>query len=143
MVVQFTQFPSLPKELRLKVWKFGLTPRIVEICQKNDPGYDEDLDTSNTGPPSDLYSPTALPVFLKVNQESRDIVLRSSLPSFPTSSNAQRIYYNPDVDTLYFPAWCFRHNIRIFEDVVSDEVKARIRKVALGRCIVIIFQPGG
>jgi len=132
MTVEFTLFPSLPQELRLKIWEASFTSRIVEICQKNDPGYDEVLDVTDTGPPADLYSPTPLPALLTVNRESRSVVIKASLPDFPTPDNAQRIFYNSEIDILYFPAWCWRRNISIFEEAVPDESKSRIKRIALG-----------
>lgn len=154
----FTLFPQLPKELRLKVWEFAChEPRIVEVClpypehsrdwiTAADPDADEDEDDDENGDdgddsaeswegqkpvadPNAFYSPSALPTILHVNQESRAIALRNYTSPFPS------IYFHPSVDMLYFPAWCFEYSIHDFEDSTPATLKHSIQRVALDNLV--------
>ena len=136
---EFTLFPKLPKELRIKVWQFAARePRIVEVCQSQDAQYitygtpRDDWDSKNSAP---FYSPTALPVILHINVESRTIALEHYSISFPHDSHPAQIYYNPAVDILYFPAWCFRYHIDHFEFVTPPEIKNTIRRIAIDNLV--------
>jgi 2EXR family len=138
-LVQFTLFPKLPKELRIKVWQFvAREPRIVEVCQLQDSQYiahateDNNYEWRNSGP---FYSPTAIPVILHINRESRVIALENYNLSVPHSSHPAQIYYNPFVDILYFPAWCFQYDISCFETATRPEIKDTIRRIAIDNLI--------
>jgi len=158
---QFKPFPHLPKELRLKVWELAAqVPRIVEICQSSEEtisernksdddentsdktGWDNEETTSDRNDseesddeaslnPNPFYSPTAIPSILHTNHESRSAALEHYIPSFAHSKYPATILYNSQVDILYFPAWCFQYNISQFEERVSDDVKDKIKKVAI------------
>jgi hypothetical protein len=139
VLTEFTLFPKLPKELRIKVWQLAACePRIIEICQPQDAKYithgteDNEWATSNSAP---FYSPTALPVILRINQESRVIALENYLLSFPNSSHPAQIYYNPAVDILYFPAWCFQYDIGHFETETPASIKDTIRRIAIDNLV--------
>jgi hypothetical protein len=137
-VKKFTLFPKLPKEIRLKVWQFAARePRIVEVCQRQDPQYvtqgndDNDYESSNSAP---FYSPTALPI-LQATHEARVIALEHYILSFPNGEQPAQIYFNPAVDLLYFPAWCFQYNVTHFETVTLPEIKDTIRRIAIDNLI--------
>jgi hypothetical protein len=136
---QFKPFARLPKELRLKVWELAAqVPRIVEICQSSEEATsDEENDSDDEASlnPNPFYSPTAIPSILNTNRESRSIALEHYIPSFAHSGYSATIFYNPQVDILYFPAWCFQHNISEFEERVSDDVKGKIKKVAIEKLV--------
>jgi 2EXR family len=139
-LTEFTLFPKLPKELRIKVWQFAARePRIVEVCQLQDAKYifrttndDDDWETINSAP---FYSPTALPVILRINQESRVIALENYTLSFPNKTHPAQIYYNPAIDILYFAAWCFQYSIGHFERATKESVKDTIRHIAIDNLV--------
>jgi hypothetical protein len=132
---KFTRFPKLPQELRFKIWEFAIEPRIVEVCQSQDSEYFECIDYkvhfwgSKSSAP--FYSPTALPTLLHVSRESRYIALKNYDLSFPNSGHPAIIYYNPSIDILYFPAWCFEYNIGHFELATSLEARGKIKRLAI------------
>ncbi|KAH8767921.1 hypothetical protein F5882DRAFT_412961 [Hyaloscypha sp. PMI_1271] len=138
-LTQFTLFPKLPKELRINIWQLAARePRIVEICQPQDPQYithgteDNDYESKNSAA---FYSPTAIPVILRINRESRAVALENYSLSFPHGSHPAQIYYNPFVDTLYFPAWCFQYSISHFETATPPEIKDTIHHIAIDNLI--------
>ncbi|KAH9215751.1 hypothetical protein DL95DRAFT_388375 [Leptodontidium sp. 2 PMI_412] len=94
---------------------------------------DSKSNTTHTPVPKrgQFYSPSPLPALLRVNSEARSIAVAASLPGFPVESNKEDVYYNPEIDILYFPAWCWQHDVMGFEEVVGEEVKGRIRRVAV------------
>ncbi|KAH7321716.1 hypothetical protein BKA65DRAFT_540888 [Rhexocercosporidium sp. MPI-PUGE-AT-0058] len=107
---------------------------------------DSESETSHTPlKPGHFYSPTALPSLLRVNSEARSVALAASLPGFPMSSNKEDeyVYYNPEIDILFFPAWCWQHDISGFEERVGKEVKGRIRRVALENLMWMSFWDEG
>jgi hypothetical protein len=152
MLSEFTLFPQLPKELRFEIWKLATKePRIVEICQfsshrepnptpieghipeeEDDEEENEYLGRKNTNP---FYSPAALPAILHVNQESRTIALEHYRLSFANARNPATIYWNPAVDTLYFPIWCWSYNITSFERATTKEVKDSIQRLAIDNLV--------
>ncbi|TGO35141.1 hypothetical protein BHYA_0169g00210 [Botrytis hyacinthi] len=85
----FSLFPFLPKELRVKIWKFAAChPRIVHLT------YDH--------PTESLVSLSPIPALLSTCGEARDELL----PLFkqlalPPSACGARIYVDLDVDTVY------------------------------------------
>ncbi|KAF7856163.1 uncharacterized protein EAF02_011422 [Botrytis sinoallii] len=85
----FSLFPFLPKELRVKIWKFAAChPRIVHLT------YDH--------PTESLVSLSPIPVLLSTCGEARDELL----PLFkqlalPPSACGAKIYVDLDVDTVY------------------------------------------
>jgi len=121
---KFTVFPNLPVEIRVKTWEEFLELRIVEVCQIDD-GSDW---WENKNP---FYSPTPLPAVLSTSHESRCIALQNYPLSFPTRSEPPQIRFNPSIDTLFFPAWCWRRNIRAFEKATPPAVKDSIQRIAI------------
>ncbi|KAI1142134.1 hypothetical protein F5Y05DRAFT_409282 [Hypoxylon sp. FL0543] len=87
--ISFTLFSLLPTELRLHIWRHTCHPRVVEVL------YDSQNDRCTT--------PTAPPAILHACQESRFEALRIYKRSFGTKSHEPRIYFCPDIDTLYLP----------------------------------------
>jgi hypothetical protein len=149
MPSEFTLFPKLIKDLRFEIWKLAASePRIVEICQfssptsidepipeeeEEDDGYEiEYYGRKNRNP---FYSTAALPAILRVNQESRTIALEHYRLSFANAGNPATIYWNPAVDTLYFPIWCWSYNISSFERATTNEVKDSIQRLAIDNLV--------
>jgi hypothetical protein len=91
---EFTPFPKLPIELRLRIWKFTLPgPRILEVayCEA---GSDSDM-------PEKFGVATRPPVALRVCRESRREASRFYTLSFGSENWASKIYFDFSIDTLY------------------------------------------
>ncbi|KAH7393387.1 hypothetical protein BKA64DRAFT_746456 [Cadophora sp. MPI-SDFR-AT-0126] len=101
------------------------TDNTDSISETPDPTYSRALG------PGQFYSPSPLPSLLHVNSEARSVALAAALKGFPVPSNQEDVYYNPEIDILYFPAGCWQEDIMGFEQAVSQEVKRKIRRIAL------------
>jgi len=64
--------------------------------------YDENIN------PNPFWSSAKLPPLLHTSQGARGVALKKCKPSFPNRDEPPQIYFNPEIDTLYFPAWCWR-----------------------------------
>lgn len=86
MASQFSLFPILPPELRLKIWEYALPgPRIIEFAGGETPSH--------------KYPKVASPATLFVNHEARSVATkRFQARSF----GAATIYVDFSCDTLYF-----------------------------------------
>ncbi|OTA58389.1 hypothetical protein K449DRAFT_123820 [Hypoxylon sp. EC38] len=105
----FTIFSLLPTELRLQIWRHSCHSRVVEVI------YDTQNDrcTSSTAPPATLHA----------CRESRFEALRIYKRSFGTKSHEPRIYFCPDIDTLYLPRpkyMGYDDALRSFTELVLD-----------------------
>lgn len=83
----FSLFHKLPAELRLMVWKFALTPRVVELR------YCPSLTT--------CWTPCATPALLHVCREARIEALKSYELSFGLPGSPPTIYFAASFDTLF------------------------------------------
>ncbi|KAI0121591.1 hypothetical protein F4776DRAFT_223320 [Hypoxylon sp. NC0597] len=82
---RFTLFPQLPAELRLKIWEYLLTPRIVAIAclDAEAPPPDEEPEEPWTSfPELEVPAPRPVPVLLLVNRETRTLALKRYSPAF-------------------------------------------------------------
>ncbi|KAI1139497.1 hypothetical protein F5Y05DRAFT_324728 [Hypoxylon sp. FL0543] len=82
---KFTCFPNLPAELRLKIWEYLLTPRIVAIAclDAEAPPPDEEPEEPWTSfPELEVPRPPAVPVLLLINRETRALALKRYSPAF-------------------------------------------------------------
>ncbi|KUJ19511.1 uncharacterized protein LY89DRAFT_780436 [Mollisia scopiformis] len=117
---EFTLFPQLPLELRLKVWGFALTePRIVKIsCKKGFTDIGRRITEYFI-----CHNPTH-PI-LHVNQEARfeGLTTYSYVPFFQTTSSDRYTYINFDYDIIRCPA-------SVLEYLGPAEIKA-MRKMVL------------
>lgn len=91
----FHPFPRLPPELRLIVWSFSFTPRVVYVMEP------ELLITKRKR--RNEYS--ACPPILHVSREARSVALKhySAYKSASSMMVPWNYYYNPEVDILSFP----------------------------------------
>ncbi|TVY59255.1 hypothetical protein LCER1_G000241 [Lachnellula cervina] len=98
----FTLFPHLPSELRLKIWEEMLPgPRDVEIEYHMDyVMFNEKKISKFTG----WRSREPVPVGLHICQESRHEALVHYQPSFGSYFHPSKIYFNFSRDTLLFGA---------------------------------------
>ncbi|KAL2069093.1 hypothetical protein VTL71DRAFT_15431 [Oculimacula yallundae] len=83
----FTPFPRLPIELRLKIWRLSITPRIVQI--------------SWSRPKRQCLSPD-IPTLLQVSREARSEGQKIYKRVFNTSNSAAPVYVAFDLDTVFF-----------------------------------------
>lgn len=104
----FPQFVRLPPEIRWKIWKCLIRPRVVVACclQRDDTlgSRRRELDGRTARGP-------AVPVLLHVNRESRDVALRhyeltfswriSKLLSDTPVSRPARVWFNFALDALF------------------------------------------
>lgn len=97
-MTRFHQFPSLPLEIRQKIWFLALpSPRVLHIKQKA--GYPTRISKAGGFTANPTTSPASYgghhPSVLSVNRESRTEALRSLTPLFGA-------YWNMDIDAAYF-----------------------------------------
>ncbi|KAI0848594.1 hypothetical protein F5Y00DRAFT_237855 [Daldinia vernicosa] len=98
--VEFTLFPSLPVELRFKIWNEAFCPRVVEIHLQGDA--DSDLTHAIWVSNSDN------PAVMSACSESRTLALKHFtvlLPFFksdPDTSVPRYLYFSPTSDLLAF-----------------------------------------
>jgi hypothetical protein len=128
---EFKLFSNLPSELRLKIWTYALPGRLVELCQA----------VQDDAMP--FYSPTTNPSLLSVNHESRTIALENYTLSFPNDTHPAQIYFNPSVDTLFFPAWCWLAIDTAFGSTLQEEIKDKVRRVAIEELVWCDHWGGG
>ena len=128
---EFKLFSNLPSELRRQIWTYALPDRIVELCQA----------VQDDSMP--FYSPTSNPSLLSVNHESRSIALKNYILSFPNDTHPAQIYFNPFVDTLFFPAWCWLAIDTGFGSTLPEEMKDKVRRVAIEELVWCDHWGGG
>jgi hypothetical protein len=90
VIDSFTLFPTLPLELRRKVWVHTITPRIVEVR----------FDTVTTSSKHDFVADP--PIILYICHESRVEGLRAHKCELHTEYSQNMVYFNYERDTLYF-----------------------------------------
>ncbi|TVY56365.1 hypothetical protein LSUE1_G009000, partial [Lachnellula suecica] len=99
----FPQFAKLPIELRQKIWRHTLTPRVVQIRNKLEFTVE---DPKHVNSPLDvLYSTTALPTTFLVCNDSRRAVEPFYPLCFNTSFFMSDIHFNFHLDTLYIDSF--------------------------------------
>ena len=129
---EFTIFPMLPAELRLKIWKMALPgPRIVEVYLDRvaDPSYgDFRVIRTNTPPPT----------LLSVNLESRKVALEKYWLNLNYNMSCTCACYaqiDPTEDTIYIP-WSIHNtalpqNSLINGTIWSDEARDSVRFMSI------------
>jgi hypothetical protein len=133
---EFTLFPQLPTELRIKIWNVAILPRIVFMSKYN---------TSRGQPDrtSPLYTP-CIPSLLQVSREARQIGLENYKRSQGLSSNLQMqigpIYFNLKLDTLLCACWDGT-SLRSIEPNFLKKVLSQARQLCLhvGDVIGVFF----
>ena len=121
--IQRPCFRTLPTELRLTIWRFTITPRLVEIKY-----------WLNDREP-DCYSTTQIPLALHVCRESRAEVEPFYSHSFGRGGN---VLFNFDIDTLFISGLDFLHKwygSRILLDLGESEF-ARLKYLAISEEVV-------
>jgi hypothetical protein len=80
--LEFTHFPKLPPELRLKIWKEACyIPRVVDLWVEDPSKYEEDDWNNNDSPePLTYVSHTRVPAVLQVSKEARAVALQHYTP---------------------------------------------------------------
>jgi hypothetical protein len=100
---EFTLFPQLPTELRIKIWKMSILPRIVLRHQR---------DTQTNHRSAVLFTP-CIPPLLQASQEARQIGLENyqvvNARRWNLDGNTNKrlgpIYFHPELDTLLCAVW--------------------------------------
>ncbi|KAE9379321.1 hypothetical protein N431DRAFT_325607 [Stipitochalara longipes BDJ] len=120
----FSLFPSLPLELRTKIWQFSLPGiRLVETRFINMPCH---------FPMPKLPTP-----LLHVSQEAREVTLRRYMPLYRLSSPLPLIYINPNVDILFI-----NEHVQQLDAVLSEldiDVLQCLRRIALESMMLFVF----
>jgi len=127
----FPLFSLLAAELRLKIWVLAFESRIVSVRY---------LPTKER-----CVSSTAPPPLLSVNRESRYETLRRYKLFFSTPKSPSKIYFNPNLDTIYLPRYRdmgYDETLRDFRCYLSrpDELD-RVRWLALDQVESSIKRP--
>ena len=123
----FSLFSSLPTELRLKIWSFACTPRILPIRHHSSTTATLTFHnrTDRTSKTTTRFSSSAPPpVLLSVCSESRMQALRAYHLTFATKTSEARIYFCPSIDVLYFERYRdmgYDESIRDFRNLVARE----------------------
>jgi hypothetical protein len=93
----FHRFPTLPLELRLRIWHFALQiPYMINLHM----GWQ--LDPYSNACTKYLYASSNIPrPLLFVNWEARAAALSAYLPGFYNQSGTKVVWINPKLDTLY------------------------------------------
>lgn len=127
----FTLFSSLAPELRLKIWQYACSERTISLRYIPE----EDRCISSAKPPA----------VLQACHESRTETLRIYTLSYGTHSSPARIYFNPQLDTLYLP----RHRQMGYDDTLrdfrhllnNDKVLDEVKFVAIDHVDIEIKRP--
>ncbi|RKF54954.1 hypothetical protein GcC1_207010 [Golovinomyces cichoracearum] len=85
----FHLFSRLPIELRLSIYTLALPRRILTVRYN--------------ASSHKFTSPTAAPALFSVCSESRQVAVKNYTLSFGTTTSNPKIYFNPELDTLYLP----------------------------------------
>ncbi|KAG4437727.1 hypothetical protein IFR05_006810 [Cadophora sp. M221] len=114
----FSPFQRLPIELRLKIWRLAVEPRIVHIEWSR--------------PLRQCLSPD-VPSILWVSREARVEGLKTYQPAFNTSDSPSPVYVNFELDTVFFRWKTFgrrpaKHALALKEDC------RRIRFLMMDAC---------
>lgn len=123
----FHLFTSLAPELRLKIWSFACTPRVLPIRHLSSTTatltfHSRTNRTSNTITRFSTTSPP--PALLSVCAEARAQALRIYTLTFATPTSPGTIYFCPGLDTLYFPRYRemgYDETVRDFMTLVAKE----------------------
>jgi hypothetical protein len=128
----FTPFPTLPSELRCKIWAAACFPRVLSLI------YDSTILNFQTTTPT--------PALLSVSHEAREEALRIYALNFGTSTQAANIPFNPYFDTLYLPRYGemgYDDTLRDFRNIVSDPSHSldEVRSIALDVVALEVKRP--
>ncbi len=122
-LVTFHPFPSLPLELRLKIWQAACNiSRTLTLTYSSD----KDVFHCKTQPPTSF----------SVSHESRQQALRVYSLCFGTKTSPPKIYFNPYHDILYTPR-CremgYDHMLRDLPSLIIDtpNILDKVRYIAV------------
>ncbi|KAF7910329.1 uncharacterized protein EAE98_012145 [Botrytis deweyae] len=124
---RFTLFPKLPMEMKDKIWRLALEPRLVEVRPK------EDIDDG-------FYSTAPLPALLTVCKEWERALKHLYPKYFVRSPDGPGIRFNAQIDTLYLD-WKLQEHLTIFLSSISVEEAGKIQFLAMDQHIRWLRQP--
>jgi 2EXR family len=121
-------FPSLPAELRLKIWNLLLQPRVVQIYTRDGQFSQPTIDVHSGRVISDFkWVPYCdNPVVLSICQESRAEALRVYTVRISLPDSPGTIFIDPILDTVYFLSsrWS-QHLVSFLEDWCGSKAGPR------------------
>ncbi|KAE8451668.1 hypothetical protein EG329_003125 [Mollisiaceae sp. DMI_Dod_QoI] len=128
----FTEFSTLPSEIRCKIWTAACFPRVLSLTY-----------TSAT---STFHTTTPTPTILSVSHEARQEARRTYSLCFGTSTQPAQIYFNPYFDTLYLPRYGemgYDDTIRDFKNIVADPscLLDQVQRIALDVVALEVKRP--
>jgi 2EXR family len=95
--IEFVRFPKLPLELRVAIWKvMAQQGRVITVRRKGHPLIYTTVPKHNAA---------AVPSILHTSKEARCIGLETYRAYFGTRFSGHPIYFNFDIDALYFPSY--------------------------------------
>lgn len=107
--------------------------QVQEISEgESDKANEEAPSAAEQNPP--FYSPTPLPSLMRcVNKESYYETLKVYKRSIPNELGGYpaKTWFNAEIDTLYFPSWCWEGGINAFDSASTQETKDSIKKLAM------------
>jgi hypothetical protein len=110
-IKEFTLFPSLPTELRLKVWENAMPEnRVVTVTVDRHSGYHrrDSTEFHNEGcfkSPGYALGHASLPLVFQINHESRSVGLKHYKLSFFEVFAGRPVYFDFTKDTLHLLNW--------------------------------------
>ncbi|PMD47653.1 hypothetical protein L207DRAFT_162322 [Hyaloscypha variabilis F] len=110
--LKFTCFPKLSAEVRLKIWGHALEPRQITLISPSRFIVGTLKEFKEGESVFTVARSTKQPVLLRVNYESRQVVLAKYDRAFGTLL-AKPIYFNPDIDILQVHA-ISSHTLNLF-----------------------------
>ncbi|KAF5875780.1 uncharacterized protein Bfra_011542 [Botrytis fragariae] len=118
---RFTLFSKLPVEMRDKIWRLTLEPRIVEIRPKKDQH-------------GRFYSTAPLPTALTVCKDSEQAVLSLYPKLLDGDLDAGGIQFNAKIDTLYLD-WKLQEHLTTFLLSIDFQEAEKIQYLAIDQYI--------
>jgi hypothetical protein len=100
----FSKFTDLPKEIRMKIWTYTITPRIVPIrCRLIRSSQEDTTGDRRFQSHFEYFSGCSLPSIFHICQEARSGGLRIYQPIFSTPHSTTGVLHNRSLDTVYLP----------------------------------------
>lgn len=106
----FSKFGHLPKEIRIKIWTYTVTPRIVPIrCRLIGSSQEAKIGDERFQSNFEYLSRCSLPSLFQICQEARGEGFRIYQPIFSTYHSSTVVLQNQFLDTIYlsWSEFCF------------------------------------
>lgn len=101
-VTMFSKFTDLPKEIRIKIWTYSVTPRIVPIrCRLIRSSREDATGNERFQSNFEYFSGCTFPSIFHTCREARREGLRIYRLIFSTPRSITSVLYNRSLDTIY------------------------------------------